>query len=845
MPTPILRIPAILLLGSHAVFLTPPALGQAKTQPNAPATEDAVPEGLSTVDWSGIRAAYETGRYAAYPVEDGFEARNPRQGWRTHFDGRGFLTQPIAGDWTWGLELERYGFAGSEQEVTSPALVSAEGGRVAYAWDSFLEEWYVNDTRGIEHGYTLNSRPPRDEQDAESPLTLTLAVRGELRPEVVADGRGVRFTDESGALVLTYTGLLVLDADGRKLEASFEALFDEGDRLLLSVDERGARYPLVIDPTAQQAYLKASNTEANDRFGYSVAVSGDTVVVGAHKEDSDAIGVNGDQSDNSVQDSGAAYVFVRSATSWSQQAYLKASNTDLNDQFGYSVAISGDTVVVGAWVEGSNATGVNGNQSDNSAAASGAAYVFVRNGTSWSQQAYLKASNTNTSDLFGWSVAVSDDTVVVGAISEDSDATGVDGDQSDDSTPAAGAAYVFVRSGTNWGQQAYLKASNTDAFDWLGSAVGISGDTVVVGARQEAGGATGVNGNESDNSALGAGAAYVFVRSGTSWSQEAYLKASNTDDNGVFGNSVAISSGTIVIGAYGERSDATGVNGDQNNDNAPGAGAAYVFVRSGTSWSQEAYLKASNSSWDDQFGVSVAVAGDTIAVGAWREDSSATEVNGDQGDDSSTEAGAAYVFARNGTSWSQQAYLKASNTGSADYFGLSVAVSGDTVVAGAWHESSNATGVNGDQGDDSATWAGAAYVFELGLGATYCASGPNSSGLPATITASGSTSVAANDLVLRAEYVPNQPGVFFYGPLQTSVPFGNGTLCITGQVGRLDVVNANGNVMTFALDNTSPPSAPTQIMPGSTWNFQAWFRDPGAGGAFFDLSDGLSVTFGP
>jgi len=267
-----------------------------------------------------------------------------------------------------------------------------------------------------------------------------------------------------------------------------------------------------------------------------------------------------------------------------------------------------------------------------------------------------------------------------------------------------------------------------------------------------------------------------------------------------------------------------------------------VFVRSGTSWSQQAYLKASNTDASDQFGWSVAVSGNTVVVGANVEDSSATGVNGNQGDNSASEAGAAYVFVRSDTSWSQQAYLKASNA--AARFGESVAVSGDTVVVGAPWESSNATGVNGNQGDYSAPFSGAAYVFDLGLGTTYCTAGANSTGASASISATGSAGVAANVLLLRAEYVPDQPGVFFYGPLQVSIPFGNGTLCIAGPIGRLDVVNATGNVMTFPLDNTSPPSALTQITAGSTWNFQAWFRDPAAGGAFFDLSDGLSVTFG-
>ena len=230
------------------------ALGFATLSGRAAAqTPDDVPEGLSTGDWAGIRAAYEAERQAAYSVEGGFEARNPGQRWRTHFDGRGFLTRPDAGGWSWGLELERYGFAGCEQAVTTPARVSAEGGRVAYAWDTFLTEWYESDTRGLEHGYTLSSRPERDEQQATSPLTLTLTVRGDLRPDVTGDGRGVRFLDTGGAVVLTYMGLLVLDADGRELEASFEALDDKEDSLLLSVDARGARYPLVIDPIAQQA----------------------------------------------------------------------------------------------------------------------------------------------------------------------------------------------------------------------------------------------------------------------------------------------------------------------------------------------------------------------------------------------------------------------------------------------------------------------------------------------------------------------------------------------------------------------------------------------------------------
>ncbi len=465
-----------------------------------------------------------------------------------------------------------------------------------------------------------------------------------------------------------------------------------------------------VDSAVQQAYLKASNTGAQDEFGSSVALSGDTLVVGAPLEDSSATGVNGNQSDNKAADAGTAYIFVRNGTNWVQQAYLKASNTGVGDMFGNTLAVSGDTLVVGAPLEDSSATGVNGNQSDNSAGDSGAAYVFVRKGTNWVQQAYLKASNTGANDAFGSTVAVSGDTVVVGAQGESSNATGVNGNQSDNSAADSGAAYVFVRSGTNWVQQAYLKASNTGAGDLFGGAVAASGDTVVVGAQGEASNATGVNGSQSNNSASSAGAAYVFVRSGSTWSQQAYLKASNTGAFDYFGSAVAVSGDTVAVGAYGEDSKATGVNGNQNDNTAETSGAAYVFVRGGSTWSQRAYLKASNTDALDAFGDPVAVSGDTVVVGASWECSSATGVNGNQSDNSAESAGAAYVFARNGTTWSQRAYLKASNTQAYDYLSR-VAISGDTVVVGAYGEGSSATGVNGNQNDNSAPGAGAVYVF--------------------------------------------------------------------------------------------------------------------------------------
>jgi hypothetical protein len=474
----------------------------------------------------------------------------------------------------------------------------------------------------------------------------------------------------------------------------------------------------VLSPVeiAQQAYLKASNTGVSDFFGV-VAMDGDTVVVGAGGEDSNATGINGNQSNNSAFDSGAAYVFVRSGTNWAQQAYLKASNTGSGDYFGSRVAISGDTVLVGALGEASNATGVNGNQANNSAQGAGAAYVFVRNGTNWTQQAYLKASNTEAGDTFGAWVAISEDTIVIGATGESSNATGVNGNQNDNSAFGSGAAYVFVRNGTNWTHQAYLKASNTGAEDNFGTSVSISGDTLVVGAGLEDSNATGVN-NHSNDSGTNSGAAYVFVRSGTNWAQQAYLKASNTGGGTAacnpcgdfFGDSVAVWGDTIVVGAPSESSSATGINGNQNDNSAQGAGAAYVFVRKGTNWNQQAYLKASNSGAGDNFGSLVALVGDTIVVAAFLEDSAAVGLNGNQNSNSAFDSGAAYVFVRSETNWIQQAYLKASNTGAEDNFGVP-AVSGNTVVIGAPLESSNATGVNGNQNNNNAPGSGAVYVF--------------------------------------------------------------------------------------------------------------------------------------
>jgi hypothetical protein len=450
-------------------------------------------------------------------------------------------------------------------------------------------------------------------------------------------------------------------------------------------------YRATTEEFAQQSYLKASNAEAGDIFGYSVAISGDTLVVGANQEDSAAAG---SEADNTASGAGAVYVFARTGSSWSQQAYLKASNIGVSDIFGSSVAIDGDTLVVGAYGEDSSAAG---GEVDNSATDAGAVYVFTRTGSNWSKQAYLKASNAETNDFFGSSVAIDGNTLVVGADREDSS---VAGDEADNNATQAGAAYVFTRTGGTWSQQAYLKASNADDFDLFGYSVAIDGDTLVVGAYGESSTAAG---GETDNSALDTGAVYVFTRNGSSWSQQAYLKASNADAADYFGFSVAIDGGTLVVGAYLEDSSAAG--GEANNT-ASNAGAAYVFTRTGTTWSQQAYLKASNAEENDDFGYSVAVSGDTLVVGASEEDSSAA---GSEANNTASNAGAAYVFTRTGTTWSQQAYLKTSNADASDIFGRSVAIDGDTVVVSATNEDSSAAG---GEADNTASSAGAVYVWQ-------------------------------------------------------------------------------------------------------------------------------------
>ncbi len=285
----------------------------------------------------------------------------------------------------------------------------------------------------------------------------------------------------------------------------------------------------------EQAVLTASTPEAGEQFGTNLSLSADghTLAVGAPRNDAVA------------PDSGAAYLFTRAGSIWTQQAVLKAGTPAAGDQFGTSLSLSanGHTLAVGAPF------------TDSAGLDAGAVHVFAFDGSSWVQEAVLFASNAESNDQFGLRVALSPDslTLAVGAPFEDSAATGIDGDQSNNLAPDSGAVYLFTRSGGPWTQQAYVKASNTETGDWFGTALAFSSDgsTLAIGALQEDSRALGINGDQADNGAIDSGAAYLFTRNGGTWTQQAYIKPSNTEAGDWFGVSLSLSNDghTLAVGS--------------------------------------------------------------------------------------------------------------------------------------------------------------------------------------------------------------------------------------------------------------------------------------------------------
>ena len=365
-------------------------------------------------------------------------------------------------------------------------------------------------------------------------------------------------------------------------------------------------------PTAEKQKLTASDPAGGDYFGYSVSISSDgsTALIGAYYKSTAT---------------GAAYIFTRSGSTWTQQQKLVASDAATGAFFGHAVSISSDgsTAIVGAYGKSSSA---------------GAAYIFTRSGSTWTQQQTLTASDAWTNSWFGHAVSISSDgsTAIIGAYY---------------TSNQIGAAYVFTRSGSTWTQQAKLTASDGATRDYFGWSVSISsdGNTALVGAYNKP----------------STGAAYVFTRSGSTWTQQAKLVANDAATYDAFGVSVSLSSdgNTALVG---------------DNGKSDGTGAAYVFTRSGSTWTQQQKLVANAATYDN-FGWSVSISSDgsTALIGARYADPSGL-----------SDAGAAYVFTRSGSTWTQQAKLTASDGATNDQFGHAVSISSDgsTAIVGASYE---------------------------------------------------------------------------------------------------------------------------------------------------------------
>jgi hypothetical protein len=384
--------------------------------------------------------------------------------------------------------------------------------------------------------------------------------------------------------------------------------------------------------------------------------------------------------------------------------YFKASNAEAEDWFG-RVALSGDgkTMAIGAVLEDGGAAGIDGDESDNSSMWAGAVYVFVESDGIWTQQAYLKASNPDAQDRFGSHLAITADgnTLAVGAVFEDSD-----GDPIENNMPDSGAVYVFRRNGSEWSEEAYIKQRRPVETGAQFSTVALDadGNRLAVGAPR--------SGLVDGNITTGIGVAYIFDREESGeWFEVTEITSDRLRSGDFFGSSLSLTDDgeTLAVGAPGD--DSTGLELD--ND-APNAGAVYVFRFDGERWVEQSYLKASNAEADDGFGANVAFSGDgsRLAV-ASREDSSATGVDGDQQDNDAPGSGAVYVFVPDQQGWSQEAYIKASNTGELDVFQpIALNRDGTVLVVGAAQEDSAATGVDGDADNDDLMDSGAAYVYE-------------------------------------------------------------------------------------------------------------------------------------
>lgn len=404
----------------------------------------------------------------------------------------------------------------------------------------------------------------------------------------------------------------------------------------------------------------ASDRAANDHFGYSVAISGNFAIVGACFEDQDSIGID------SLSKAGSAYIFTKSGDTWIQEQKLVASDRAADDEFGMSVAISGNYAIVGAYQQDEDASGTN------TLINAGAAYIFYNDGSTWVQQQKVVAFDRSVYRYFGNSVAISGNYAIVGAYREDGDANG------ENSITQAGAAYIFFNNGSTWIQQQKVVASDRASYDEFGLSVAISGDYAIVGTPNESEDANG------ENTLGNAGSAYIFVRGESTWTQQQKIVASDRATSDYFAYSVAISGDHVIVGAYAEDEDTSGTN------TLLTSGSAYIFERAVTTWNQKQKIVASDRAESCWFGHSVAISGNNAIVGAYRELGN---------------IGSAYIFEREATAWIQQQEIIASAREGFDYFGYSVAISGDNAIVGAYEEDEDANEENTIQA------AGSAYIF--------------------------------------------------------------------------------------------------------------------------------------
>ena len=601
--------------------------------------------------------------YHAASGAAGISLVNPANGFTAEVKA-GTLQVTVGSD-IWDMSLEGIGYGGAVEPVGC-GRVAADGNRVDDVFAA-ADEWFVNGPVGLEQGFDV----PPPAAGSSGSVTVELALGGDLSAAVNANGDGLTLTRPDGSTALGYTGLEARDATGRSLPASMSVQTEGGHQtLLIHVDAAGARGTITIDPFVQQQKLTANNGAANTGFGTAVAISGNTMVVGT-----------GYDSPFGSLAMGAAYVFTESGFTWSQTQELTAPNGPADLGFGSAVAISGNTIVVGA----SEAV-VGGNNSE------GAAYVFTYSGTNWAETQELNPSTSVQFAHFGAAVAISGETMVVGAFG-----TTVG------SNSFQGAAYVFTESGTTWSSETELTAPGGAADDF-GDALAIEGGTIVVGASHATIGGT-----------LNRGAAYVFTGSGTSWQGPATLLASDGGEYDYFGTSVGISGTTVAIGA----DDAEGAVLDQD------FGAVYVFNGSALSWNQSQKLHDSNPTPGEGFGASLAISGTTMVVGVFAA-----------GILSPTESETAYVFANSGSSWGQSQILSASDAAAGASFGAVVALNGDTIAVG----SPGATiGQNSSQG--------AVYAFAIPTTVTAVSpgTGPAAGGSSVTITGTGLTGATQVD----------------------------------------------------------------------------------------------------